>query len=354
MTEAKKSRFLPGLLIYLLILGLLLAAVLFIFRDFLITFEQSRPERALEQWLAELAQNGPDEACLEALTASDLSLQKEDDVHAAAQKLLDGIQLTEDLTASGEERRIYCMITDGRECGRLTLGKAEPLRYGFASWEVTGTSYDFSPWFYSLSVAVPENYSVHCGDAVLSADYITEPGVPYAALAECYETLEKMPVMVRYETGPLLSEESLRVFDETGREVPPAKQNEEHYLDNCTPKDRERMEDYAERFVSTYVTFTASKEGSGTLKSMTVPGSSIFRRIEQASGDSWWGGGKYCKLLSSRVNRCVDLGDGHLLLDLSYETETREYSETVTDSYSMRLILVDRDGTLLAEHSFNY
>ena len=54
MTEAKKSRFLPGFLLYLLILGMLLAAVLFVFRDFLITFEQSRPERALEQWLAEL------------------------------------------------------------------------------------------------------------------------------------------------------------------------------------------------------------------------------------------------------------------------------------------------------------
>ena len=354
MTEAKKSRFLPGLLIYLLILGLLLAAVLFIFQDFLITFEQSRPERALEQWLAELAQNGPDEACLDALKASDLSLQKEADVHAAAQKLLDGIRLTEDLTAGGEERHIYRMITEGRECGRLTLGKAEPLRYGFSPWAVTGTSYDFSPWFYSLSVVVPETYSVRCGDAVLSADYITESGIPYAALTECYETLEKMPVMVRYETGPLLSEESLRVFDETGRQVPPAKQNEEHYLDNCTPEDQERMADYAERFVSAYVNFTASKGGGGTLKSMTVPGSSISRRIEQAIGDGWWGGGKYCKLLSSRVNRCVDLGDGHLLLDLSYETETREFSETVTNSYSMRLILVDRDGTLLAEHSFNY
>lgn len=354
MTEQKKSRFLPGLLLYLLILGLLLAALLFVFRDFLRVFEDTRPERALERWRAELEQNGPDEACRETLAALDFSLQDEEEALADAQKLLADARLSEDLTQSTDARRVYRLITDGAECGRLTLEKGEPTRYGFAPWELRGESFDFSRWFYRLSITVPKEYSVRCGETPLGRRYQTDRSIHYDALKECYELLDRVPVMVRYETGLLLSETALHVFDRAGREVYPEEQNEEFYLDNCSPELCERMEAYAERFIPAYVEFTSIKNLAPLLKSMMVPGSSVARRIDQALGDSWWGGGRYCKLLDSRVNRCVDLGEGHLLLDVSYETETREFSENVTDSFSMRLILVDRDGTLLAEHCTNY
>ena len=355
MTERKKNRFWLGFAIYLLLLALLLGAALYVFRDFLICFEATRPERAVEAFGVRLERGEADRSAVRAgLKGLDLTLQSEDDAIAAALQKLRGARLAEDLSQSGEETRVCRVIADGVNCGSVTLRRQEAGRYGFAAWELGEERYDFSPWYYTLAVTVPTDYTVRCGGVTLDDSYVAERGIPYAALSECYETLEGMPTMQRYETGALLSEYTLQVFDASGRELSPEEQNEERYLDNCDAQTRERMAAYAERYVTSYVRFTSIKSDYGVLMSMLVPHSDAARRMEQAVGENWWSRSAYCELLGVEVNRCVDLGEGHLLLDLSYETETKIFSEPEVKRYNLRMLLVEQNGDLLAEHSFNY
>ena len=355
MTERKKSRFLPGFLLYLLLLALLLGAALWVFRDFLACFEATRPERTVEAYSDRLQRGEIDSAALRAgLTGLDAKLQREDEALRVAREKLRAAKLIEDMSQSGEDLHVYRVVVDGLRCGTLTLHKQEAGRYGFAAWKVGAEHYDFSPWYYTLAVTVPTDYHVRCGEAALDESYVTERGIRYAALAECYETLENMPTMQRYETGPLLSEYTLQVSDPSGETLAPEEQNEERYLDNCDSDMRERMAAYAERYVTSYVRFTSSKADYNVLMNMLVPRSDAARRMEQAVGENWWSRSAYCELLEVEVNRCVDLGEGHLLLDLSYETETKIFSEPEVRRYNLRMLLVEQNGTLLAEHSFNY
>ena len=254
MTEQKKhSRFLVGFLLYLLILALLLGAVLYVLRDFLIRYEATRPARAVEQYRQELQDPGLSARFRSGLAALDVSLQDEDEALALVAERMKDARVVEDVARSSEEQRLYRVFADDTECGSLTLKKEEAQHYGFAPWAIAEESYDFSPWFYTLSVTVPENYSVRCADRELDWSSIVESGIPYEALSVCYEFLEGMPTLVRYETGPLLCEAKLQVYDAAGKPVPPAKQNEKYYLDNCSTEQREQMKRFAEGFLPYYL-----------------------------------------------------------------------------------------------------
>ena len=331
MTEQKRrrSRFLPGFLLYLLFLGLLLGALLFVFRDFLRVYEATRPERALEQLQSDFAAHRFGEGCREAVSALGLTLQSEEEAMTFVSALLEDADFVEDVTLSGEAQRVCRIVADGVTCGHLTLRQQEALAYGLAPWAAGELRYDFSPWLYSLSVTVPEGYSVYCGDTALDQRFVTE-------------------------TGPLLGETSLRVFDASGRELSPEEQNEDYYLDNCSAERKEQMQAFADLFVRSYVNFTAYRADYHQLSALLAPGSAAAKRLEQAVGEQWWSGSSTCELLSNRVRHCVDLGDGRLLLDLSYETETTNAVGPVTATYSMRLVLIEQDGALQAVHIFNY
>ena len=133
MRTEKRSRFVPGLLLYLLVLVLLLSAALFILRDFLSCYEASRPVRALERYEAML-QEAPTEACRDGLAGLDTKLESEEEALAWLQPRLQDAQLREDLAESSEGRKLYRVLMDGQVCGSVTLVQQEAGRFGFAPW----------------------------------------------------------------------------------------------------------------------------------------------------------------------------------------------------------------------------
>ena len=355
MTEGKrKSRFVPGLLLYLLLLALLLAAALFVFRDFLTYYEMTRPARAVEAYRAALQEQCPGEGARDGLAGLDRKLQNEEEALRFVRDKLREARIVEDVSRSREEERVYRVVAEGISCGELRFRQQTPLRYGFAPWALSEEHYDFSPWFYRLSVTVPPDYRVSCGGVELGKDYVAEKDIPYQTLGNAYELLEGLPTQLRYETGALIYDTELTVCDPSGRVLPEEEQSEAFYLDNCSPERREQMLAFAQSFVSGYVHFTSVKTDFNLLKSLVVPGSEIDRRLNQAVGENWWSGAGRCTLLEVRPNCCLDLGDGRYLLDLSYETETQELQELVHDIYNARFALLEQNGKLLAEHFFNY
>ena len=355
MTEQKRlSPFVRGLLIYALVLLLLLGGALLVFRDFLQQYELSRPIRAAEEYRRCLTQNGPGDACRAALQPLDRSLESEEEALAWLGALLESARLKEDVSQGGDGQKVYRILVEGGECGRITLRPGAPGRYGFVRWHPAEEEFDFTPWFHTLSITVPEEYRVCFGLQTLGKDHIVESGLHYDTLRECYEQLEKLPTMVSYETGPLLGDGELEVFDRHGRRIAPEDLEEDRFLDNCSAEQKARMEAFAEAFVPTYVRFTVSVSDYDPLRDMILKGSPLDLRLSKAEGEGWWSVTSSCKLLSTEVRHCVDLGEKRWLLDLAYVTETKAYADPVTAEYCQRLVLFEEGDQLRAGLLFNY
>ena len=353
MTEKKKrSFFVLGLLIYLTLLALLLGGVLCVFRDFLAEYEATRSARALEAYEALLREKTP-ESAREGLAGLDTALESEEEALSWLSPKLRQAELREDAAQGSEGRKVYRVLLDGRPCGSVSFRQAEPGRFGFAPWALDEERFDFSPWFYTLSLTAPAEYQVRLGDNPLGQQHVTQSGLRFAALAECYELFEDMPTMTRYETGNLLGEQELRVYDRAGQPVPPALLEEERYLDNCSSADKERLAAFAELFLPRYIYYTATLWGFSDLSGLIGQDSALHDRLLSVSGEGSWHILE-CKTLSSEIGRRVDLGEGRYMMELAYETESKTYFGPVYGDYRLRLIVAEHDGKLLAENLYNY
>lgn len=352
MTETKKSRFGVFLLLYALVLALIAAAALYVFRGFLREYEATRPERALEAY-AQTLQSGPTEAARAALSPLDTSLESEEEALAYLAPLLHDARLREDVSQRGEHTRVYRVLVEGGECGRVSIREGEPGRFGFTPWALDAESYDWSAWFHTLRLTVPAEYQVCFGVQTLGDDHVTRRGLPYAALAECYERYEGLPTLTSYETGPLIGDGQLQVYDRNGQRIASEQLDEERYLDNCTEEQKARLRDFAEAFLPAYVEYTVYTVGYGKLQPLVVPRSALDQRLTRASSERMSYATR-CELLGSEIRHMVDLGQGRWLLDLHYETRIKGQGEPVETAYGIRVILIEDEGQLRAESLYNY
>ena len=352
MAVKKKSRFGLFLLLYALVLALIAAAALFVFHAFLREYEAARPARALEAY-AQTLQSGPTEAVRAALAPLDTTLESEEEALAFLAPLLKDARFKEDVALRGEHTRVYRVLVEGGECGRVSIREGEPARFGFAPWSVEAESYDWSARFHTLRLTVPEEYRVCYGVQTLGEDHVTARGRPYAALAECYERYEGLPTLTAYETGPLIGDGQLQVYDRDGQRIEPEQLDEERYLDNCSEEMKERLRDFADAFLPAYVEYTVYTIGYGRLQPMVVRNSALDQRLRQTSNERMSYATR-CELLGSEIRHMVDLGQGRRLLDLHYETRIKGQGNEAVTAYSIRVILIEDGGQLQAETLYNY
>ena len=359
MTEKRSSRFLRGLLIYILAFLLLAGAVLLVFDLWLRAFEATRPETAMRIWYAQLLEQGTDEACAAALSSVDEQIQSREESEAFIAALLRKGDYREDVGRGGEDTHVYTIRSDGQILGRVTLRPDGHTRFGMNEWAVAEEEFDFSPYFGSATVTVPPNYSVWLDDVRLDESYISDPAVPYAELSQFEGVLEGLPVLYRYDSGRYLGQTELRVLDAAGNPVSPEDRNELFYLDNCDDETQAALTEFAVDYIQRYVLFTANIEqsyesGYSNLAWLVVPGSSLSIRLQRAVLDGWRSNAISCKLSGPEIRLISDLGDNGYLVDLSYETNTSTMYATVEDSYQVRLLVTEYNGRLRAYAMYYY
>lgn len=356
--EQSARRFRRGLLLYALLLILLCAAALLLLNRYLAVYEQTRPAAALEAYRGELLSAGSTEGLRAALSDLDSRLRAPEESLLLAQGLLKDLRFSESITEGSDTEKQYRVIVDGQVLGEIRLRAAEEKGFGLSSWELASEHYDLSTFFHGVSATVPPGYRVRVGDYELGPAELKAENIPYAALADAYPLLEGLPMMVRYESGLFLGELPLRVTDAAGREIGPAEQNEEHYLDNCSPADREAVEAFVESFLKPYILFTANIEQDGEryfnqILPLSLPGSPLRQRLMEGQQASWWSWVRSCELLEQEVTACTDLGDGRFLADIRYTTKVTAISDPVTESFSLRMVLDNTSGKLLGSFLYN-
>ena len=353
-TKKRKSRFGLFLLIYVWVLLILGGIGLYKLQDFLSAYEASQPKHFVEEYEGSLREVPPS-AALAALDEIDSRILSDEEKEAWLQQQLAGIQLSKDASLSREDHQVY-RIRDaaGEPLGSVSFEPVAQGSYSLPVWGVTEETFDFSASYRTEEITVPSDYSVFLGDYPLDKRCIVEKNIPYAALEECDLHYKDLPTMVRYETPPFPGEPSLRVLDHEGKELAAEDLNEETFLDRCSPEIREKAEEFIPKFIDLYVLYSADIEDSYRfyfyqLRPLVQPDSPLYTRLRMAFEGLGYTATKDVSLDGVEINRITDLGKDRYLVDVSYATTVTGSEGPIPMQDHILLVLIDNDGTLLAD-----
>ena len=352
--KKRKSRFGLFLLIYVWVLLILGGIGLYKLQDFLNAYEASQPKYVVEEYEGSLRE-APSEAARCALEEIDSRILSDEEKETWLQERLGEIHLIKDASLSREDHQVY-RIRDaaGEELGSVSFEPVGQGKYSLPVWDVTEEEFDFSASYRTREITVPSDYAVLLGDYPLDKHCIAEKNIPYAALEECYLHYKDLPTMVRYETPSFVGEPALRVLDSEGKELGQEDLNEEAFLDRCSPEIREKAEEFIPKFIDLYVLYSADIEDSYRfyfyqLRPLVQPNSPLYTRLRMAFEGLGYTATKDVSLDRVDINRITDLGKDRYLVDVSYATTVTGSEGPIPMEDHVLLVLIDNDGTLLAD-----
>lgn len=203
----KKSAFRRGYLIYVLCFLLVIAAGLLLLWERMDVYERSRPERAVNAWLAEksaadwralLEEKGVDEAFLDTLNLSDAESYKK-------------------LDAYTEETPAFGIRFGGRTMLTATLAPGEALGFGSHAWVLSGTELTGS----GLTVYAPEDAVLTVDGVPAGDDCLVQTNAQSLTLGVFErDALAETPGLAKYVINTIYTTDRLHVSDAEGRELP--------------------------------------------------------------------------------------------------------------------------------------
>ena len=353
----RRGRFALGLLIYILVFAILAGAALLVFRQYLAAYEESRLSTAVKNYL---------ETCADGTLSYPwgLALGKlgadpdETGSRAWAQEMIRNATMREQVTSDSSEK-IYRLYDENGNCFETVTFRqsGEADRWGFTRWKVADETVNLEPYTTSVSVVVPEDYTVEVGGEALDSGFIVEKDIPYEILKPFKDEIKTQPTMVRYQYGPILGAGKLTVLDSKGQEVPEELRTELHYLDNTPAADRARVQDFVERWLAAYLPYADDLGGGGMayfwdVYQLIVPGGALEARIRQAQDGFEYGNVQKLEILSADMDCCTDLGAGRYFADFSYNIRTYGLHDPTEETYRMRLLIREENDALRAEQMY--
>lgn len=345
--------FFLGMVIYALVFMVFLAIGLRVFWDYINDYEKSQPQHAIDDYIASFDSEHIRAISSDFVATLDHGLQSEEDSYAVIEDLFKG-RLLYSCVESGETRMVYDIVSDGKKLGTMTLVGREIEKPGapwtVSEWTVSDESFDFSWLLSSKEITVPSDWTVSCGGKVLGDEYITERNIKYASLEEAYEYGINLPYLVKYEIDDYIGDIPFTVVDWSGNEtVMEGGVAEAALSDRCTSEERERMEDFARRFLPLYIAFMSNSnhnayDNYARVKPYLLPGSDLDNRFLNAIAGQVYSH-SYGDVLHDVVcNGVVDLGGGTFLIDLDYQVDTTGQAGTVTSSAGVYIVAEDHGG----------
>ena len=353
------SRFVKGLLIYILIFALLAAGALLLLRSYLAAYEQSRPAAAVRSYLSACEKGRLGYGWGRSLGELDSRMMDEKEARAWAVEKLKSAAVHE-LPGGGErEKRFALRDEDGVSFLTLTLRAGEEGRWGFRRWEIAEEDCDLSAYTHSAEALIPETYSVRVDGVVLGEESVVEKGIGYELLEPFEDYVKDTPKLVRCACGPFLGEGKVEILDEKGRVVPEEEQTEQHYLSNCSAAQEEELHEFALRYLNAYLPYAGDLYRSGLafygeLSQMIVTGGELEQRLILARSGFGFGNTNSIRILKDELRFAMDFGDGHYLADVYYRTETEGLHGLVEEDNQVRLLILERDGRYYTEAMVNY
>jgi len=352
----KRSRWWPfflGMFIYgLIILGAGYYGLRYLWQ-FMEAYEASRPANTLNAYMNSITVDDACDGAQELIDSIDRNLQSEEECREVIKaSMTEKITCAKKSAECTDTKQVYVLRSGKQVIGQMVMTAGEPDEFGFSRWEVTEESFDFSHLIGATSsVTVPNSLQVYVGDYCLDSSYIVEDGIQYEEIAEYYESYD-LPYQVTYEAGPILGEIQLEVKNSNGD---PVVLNEDtdmkQYFQNCTHLETVDLENFIDKFVGRYVTFTGSanrnrQDNYAKLLECVVPDTDLAKRLSDAIEGLHFAQSRKDVVVSIDIHYLVRLEDGKYLCDFTYEVDTTGTKGVVRTSTNMKMIVLDSDGVL--------
>lgn len=290
----RRHRFALGLFIYVIIMLLLIFAGLFIFWQYIASYEFSRVEGVMDDYMDEELTGTLDRE-IERFSATNASeLEPAENIAAALHAAVDGGELTYRKTPGeySPDAPVYSVRLDKQELGRVYFRSYSggPLAFGFNYWFANRSEFDFDGFEREYTVIAPAEARLAVNGVPLSSENCFVSWGPPEELESYAEQLTQMPSQARY---------SFTACAEPQVDLLPG--SEDYWISEdeaapgvftvtqmCTTELSAQLHQYAEDFVRAYIAYTSNSTSHAAVTGYTVYNGPLYQRmVASAEGMSW-------------------------------------------------------------------
>ena len=338
-------------------------------------YEKARPENTMDAYIDNLSRNLWNDGVAETIAAMPHEVQSDEECKELVKAMLnDELSYSRMPGGSESDKTIsYKLLCGGNTFGKVTLirdpnveSKESSIKIPLigdvlseqAPWIVSEEEFDFNGLYSSVSITVPEVYSVSLNGVKLGEEYIVERDIPYDVLKDYYAQYPALPKKVTYQFDNVFGHLTPVVYNEKGEEtVIDNTKDDSQFIKPVDEAIVSRLSDFALEFSDAYLSFSAAVADPMYSYSKLMPyiqlGGDLDLRLKQAmDGAGNWGHTTSYRFESGQLNRATDVGDGFYILEVSAVTVTTfpNHGENgvVTDNNGLTIIVHDTAGEIRA------
>lgn len=210
----KKNIFLRALIIYCLVLIVIIGAGLFVLNRFLTSYEASRPDNAMEEFMAEKDRSFWMDG-LQALVDAGFNEFTIDDAALSDFGIDENAEITwRSMPSDSAQQQFIVRLGSSRIC-TVSLVPSEDIGFGLKNWRISG--WDFSmPKGNDISISVPEGSSIHINGVKVSDSYISGSAEMEVSLEHSFDIA---PAANIYVIENMMGPAEIRAFNKYGKEM---------------------------------------------------------------------------------------------------------------------------------------
>lgn len=320
--------------------------------------KKSQPQNVIDAYLYNLDAKHIQNHCSELIASINPEVQSEKDCLKIIADAIDS-----DITAefnpdeSTENKVVYKLISNANVIGNIVLTRQDKGAFGFASWEVSEESYDFSFLLKeSVTFNVPEHYKVYANGKLLSQRSVIQQDIPIEVLKDFYADYNTLPYIVTYEIGPYLGDVEITIKDAEDKPVTLEQaQDLAFILDNCSNAEKDTLDNLVAGFMDSYIRFISNAEGTPEenyedVLSYIVPEGALLQQMEDTLESLKEATSQKMEITSTDIHYRTRLAGGLYLYDISYELSV----DDATATENMRLLLSQTPEGLKIERMLIY
>ena len=360
--KRSKRRYWIGLGIYTAVLLIVAVFGLTMVWQYAEEYEASRPNNTMNEYVAQLNESLWDSGISDAISTMKHEAQSDEECAAIIQDMLaDGISYQR--KGSGTDENEAVTVAYSLRCGDNTIGtvtltqdesKAEESKFNMLPWTIVREEFDFTGLCSSVSVTIPETYSVELNGFKLGSKYIVEEDIHYDVLEDYYKINPELPTKVTYQYDDMIGELEPVIYDENGDEfiIDPNK-DDSQFVKPCSEEDSARLETFGRDFSYNYMIFSSGTKDPTYALSLVSPyiknGSDLDTRLRDALDGYSWSHTYSLRTDSITFNGATDLGGGCYVVDMTTvgtTLDTAHGEQTTTNN--MKIIVESSSGSLQA------
>jgi len=351
------SRFAIGMMIYAVLFLVIACVGLAFFWDYMEAYEYSRPKVAINAYMQNLTEEHICDLSQELIDQVDHNIQTEDQCRAYIMEAIDGISYAKKSKECTDKRQVFVLRTGAKVIGEFSIVAREDGKYGFTPWYFEQESFDLETlnlFGSDYQATVPSDHTVTVNGFALTDDYVVDGMVLYEEIEDYYKDYD-LPYRVTYSVAPIMGEMNVVITDLEGNEVTFNEDTDwTPYFHNCTEEEAKALDEFTEKYVNLYVTFTGSRRNSrfvnyNRLIAHVVKDTDFAQRLWDAVEGLEFGQTQSYKIVSITPNHQVRLAEGKYLCDFSYEVDITGYNGVVRDYTDAKIIVVQTDSGMKVE-----